>query len=78
MIEKTIKKSCINAKYEIFENAVKSLKRIQIEFSIAKKYVLSVLVVFQKLGKFHKCNSSISQIFVSYFLFFDVCETWKK
>ena len=37
MIGKTVNKSYFHAKYEFFENALKSLKHIQIELWIAEK-----------------------------------------
>ena len=48
MIEKTVKKSCSHAKYEFFENALKSLKRIQIEFWIAEKIGIESFTCFSK------------------------------
>ena len=51
MIEKTIKKSCNHAKYDFFENAVKSLKRIQIEFWIAEKIGFERFTCFSKTWK---------------------------
>ena len=48
MIEKTFKKLCAHAKYEFFENALKSLKHIQIEFWIAEKIGIESFTWFSK------------------------------
>ena len=48
MIEKTVKKSCSHAKYEFFENALESLKRIQIELWITEKIGIEKFTCFSK------------------------------
>ena len=48
MIEKTVKKSWAHPKYEFFENALKFLKRIPIEFWIVEKIGIESFTCFSK------------------------------